>query len=62
MNPKMAKVEIEILPELNRVVIDSAIEVERLRYLQAGPYERTLARVDQANDLKSKELCAVSEH
>ena len=43
-----------ILPELIQVVINQAMAMERQRYLQAGPYERTPERVGQANGFKPK--------
>ena len=47
---------LEALPELIRVVINAAMQAERQRYLQAGPYERSPLRRDQANGFKPKTI------
>lgn len=44
----------EALPELIRIILNTAMQAERQRYLQAGPYERSPLRQDQANGFKPK--------
>jgi putative transposase len=44
----------EALPELIRIILNTAIQAERQRYLQAEPYERSPLRQDQANGFKPK--------
>jgi len=44
----------DILPELIRVVINSAMQIERQKYLRAGPFERTEERQGHANGYKPK--------
>jgi putative transposase len=43
-----------ILPELIRIVINTAMQVERQKYLGAGPFERSPERRGQANGYKPK--------
>jgi putative transposase len=45
---------LEGLPELLRVVVDQAMQVEREKYLQADPYERTAERRGHANGYMPK--------
>ena len=42
------------LPELIRVVVNTAMQAERQQYLGAAPYQRTPERQDQANGYKPK--------
>ena len=42
------------LPELVRIVVNTAMLAERQQYLGAGPYERSPERTDQANGFKPK--------
>ncbi|MBM3418282.1 MAG: hypothetical protein FJY17_05100 [Bacteroidetes bacterium] len=44
------------LPEILTQIFNKAMEVERQRYLQAKPYERTDERKSYANGYKSKQL------
>lgn len=44
------------IPELIRVLINTAMQVERSKYLQAGDYERTEERKGHANGYKPKTL------
>jgi transposase-like protein len=45
---------LESLPELIRVLVNNAMQVERQNYLRAKPYERTTSRRGHANGYKSK--------
>ena len=45
---------LDILPELIRVMINSAMEAERQQFMRASPYERTPARQAHANGFKPK--------
>lgn len=45
---------LEAVPELLRVLINNAMQVERSRYLQAEEYERTEERIGHANGYKPK--------
>lgn len=45
---------LEAVPELLRVLINNAMQVERSRYLQAEEYERTEERLGHANGYKPK--------
>jgi len=45
---------LEAIPELMRVLINNAMQVERTKYLQAGQYERTEERQGHANGFKPK--------
>lgn len=42
------------LPELVRIVVNTAMLAERQQYLGVGPYERSAERTDQANGFKPK--------
>lgn len=44
------------LPELIRIMINAAMQVERQKYLGAGPYERSPERRDYANGYKPKTM------
>jgi transposase-like protein len=45
---------LEAVPEMVRILINNAMQVERTRYLQAGEYERTEERKEHANGYKPK--------
>ena len=45
---------LDYLPELIRVIVNTAMKAEREQYLGAAPYERTEKRRDQANGFKPK--------
>ena len=47
---------LEAVPELMRVLINNAMQVERSKYLQADQYERTEERKGHANGYKPKTL------
>jgi putative transposase len=48
---------LDALPEMIRIVINSAMQAERLKYLGVGaPYERSAERQDQSNGYKPKTL------
>ena len=44
----------EFLPELIRILVNAAMQVERQKHLGAGPYERTQTRQGYANGYKPK--------
>ena len=44
----------EAIPELMRILINNAMQVERSKYLQAEQYERTEDRKGHANGFKLK--------
>ena len=46
----------EAAPELMRVLLNNAMQIERSKYLQAGQYERTEDRKGHANGYKPKTL------
>ena len=45
---------LDVLPELIRTVINTAMQIERQQHLNAGPYERSPARRGHANGYKPK--------
>ncbi len=45
---------LEAIPEMMRVLINQAMQVERSKYLQADEYERTEERKGHANGFKPK--------
>ena len=45
---------LDAIPEMVRMLVNTAMNVERQCYLGAGPYERTVERRDQANGYKPK--------
>lgn len=47
---------LEGLPSVLTLLINEAMEIERSRYLQAEPYERTASRLSYANGYKAKQL------
>jgi len=51
---EIAEKGLEAIPELMRVLINSAMQVERSKYLQAEQYERTEDRKGHANGYKPK--------
>jgi transposase-like protein len=53
---QVAEQGLEILPELIRIVVNAAMQVERSEYLQAEPYQHTPERIGHANGYKSKTL------
>lgn len=50
----IAEKGLEVIPELMRVLINNAMQVERSKYLQAEQYERTEDRKGHANGFKPK--------
>ncbi|MHB8114229.1 MAG: transposase, partial [Bellilinea sp.] len=50
----MAEKGLEAIPELLRVLINNAMQVERSKYMQAEEYERTEDRKGHANGFKPK--------
>jgi putative transposase len=51
---QIAKEGLECLPELIRVIINAAMQIERQHHLGVGPYERSVERKGQANGYKPK--------
>ena len=51
---EIARLGLDGLPEMLKVLINSAMQAERSNYLQAGEYERTQARQGHANGYKPK--------
>lgn len=51
---QVAEQGLDFLPELIRIVINTAMQVERQRYLGVGPYERSADRLGHANGFKPK--------
>lgn len=51
---QLASEGFEALPELIRILINTAMQIERQKYLHAGRYERTPERQGQANGYKPK--------
>jgi putative transposase len=47
---------LEILPELIRVILNSAMQAEREHYMNAEPYQRTPEREAHGNGYKPKTL------
>jgi len=45
---------LDAIPEMIRILINTAMKAERQSYLGAGPYERSATRRDQANGYKPK--------
>jgi putative transposase len=45
---------LDVLPDLIRIVINTAMRAERQQYLKVGPYERSAERRDYANGYKDK--------
>lgn len=53
---ELAEKGLEAIPELLRVLINNAMQVERSKYLQAERYERTEERKGHANGFKPKTM------
>ena len=51
---QIANQGLDILPELIRTVINTAMQIERQQFLNASPYERTAERRGHANCYKPK--------
>jgi putative transposase len=51
---QVAEQGLDFLPELIRIVINNAMQVERQKYLGVGPYERSTKRQGHANGYKPK--------
>ena len=51
---QVAEQGLDFLPELIRIVINTAMQVERQRHLGVGPYERSAVRQGHANGFKPK--------
>jgi transposase-like protein len=51
---QVAEQGLDFLPELIRIVINTAMQVERQKYLGVGPYERSSKRQGYANGFKPK--------
>jgi len=47
---------LDYLPELIRLVINTAMKAERQQYLGVAPYERSVERRDQGNGFKPKSM------
>jgi putative transposase len=52
----IAEEGLEALPELIRIIINTAMQAERQQYLNAAPYERTAERRGYANGFKPKSM------
>ena len=53
---QVAEQGLELVPELIRIVINTAMQVERQKYLGVEPYERSIRRQGQANGFKPKTI------
>lgn len=51
---QIAEQGLDVLPELIRTIINTAMQIERQNHLGVGPYERSPERRDHANGYKSK--------
>ena len=51
---QVAEQGLDFLPELIRIVINTAMQVERQKHLGVGPYERSAERQGHANGFKPK--------
>lgn len=51
---QVAEQGLDFLPELIRIVINTAMQVERQKHLGVGPYERSVDRQGHANGFKPK--------
>ena len=47
---------LDALPELIRIMINTAMKIEREKHLGAGPYERTPERRGRGNGFKPKSV------
>lgn len=52
----LAKQGLDAIPDLIKVLINNAMQLERMEHLQAKPYERTLERTGYANGYKPKTI------
>jgi len=53
---QIAEQGLDYLPELLRIMLNAAMQVERQKYLGVGPYERSPERRDYANGFKPKTM------
>jgi len=53
---QVAEQGLDFLPELIRLVVNTAMETERQQYLGVGPYERSIHRRGYANGFKPKTI------
>ena len=53
---QVAEQGLDFLPELIRIVINTAMQVERQKHLGVGPYERSAERQGHANGFKPKTI------
>lgn len=51
---QVAEQGLDFLPELIRIVINTAMQIERQKHLGVGPYERSAERLGHANGFKPK--------
>jgi putative transposase len=51
---QIAEQGLDVLPELIRTIINTAMQIERQNHLGVGPYERSPQRRDHANGYKTK--------
>ena len=51
---QIAEQGLDVLPELIRIVVNTAMQAERQAYLGVQPYERSPARRDHGNGFKPK--------
>jgi transposase-like protein len=51
---QVAEQGLDFLPELIRIVINTAMQIERQKHLGVGPYERSIERQGHANGFKPK--------
>src|SRR5512139_2657080 len=51
---QVAEQGLDFLPELIRIVINTAMQIERQKHLGVGPYERSANRQGHANGFKPK--------
>ena len=52
---QIAEQGFDFIPELLRVMMNSAMQIERQKFLGAGPYERSLDRQAHANGTNRKQ-------
>ena len=53
---QIAEQGLDVLPELIRTIINTAMQIERQEYLGVQPYERSARRQDYANGFKPKTM------
>src|SRR6185503_515672 len=51
---QIASEGLEAIPDMLRIIINTAMQAERQQYLGVGPYERSAQRQGQANGYKPK--------